>query len=124
MTTQPDAYFCARLFAACVQSGDAYCARVAELVRRRAYGSYWESIGYQYLGPLLVAFSDWLRGKAAGRRLYFLARDGEVMLRVYRALFPEEAARAEYLLASRALATSAENAGVYRDYLASRKVRS
>lgn len=114
----PYEFFSPRMFAASKKSGDAFCSLAAGLSRMRAYASYWEAIGYQYLGPFLVAFSLWLKeSNVENRRLCFLARDGEVMRRVYLALFPEEADRTEYLLASRALATNAECEAVYREYL-------
>ncbi len=48
------------------------------------------NIGYGVLGPLLVAFSDWLEGQARAEgteRLYFLAREGHLMRGVFETLY-------------------------------------
>ncbi len=81
-------------------------ASVANLVYPARPQSYWQSVGYRLVGPLLVAFSRWLKDAASSRgvkRLYFLARDGEVMMKVFTALYPEKAGDCRYLLASRRL---------------------
>lgn len=72
----------------------------------KATNSYWQGVGYRFVGPLLVAFSRWLKdaADAAGvRRLYFLARDGEIMMKVFKTLYPERAESCRYLLGSRRL---------------------
>jgi FMN phosphatase YigB (HAD superfamily) len=48
-------------------------------------------IGYAIVGPLLVAFSEWLYAKACEDRidtLYFLAREGQLIKSIYETLYP------------------------------------
>lgn len=65
-----------------------------------------ESLGYYGMGPLLLGFSKWVVETARREGiecLYFLARDGKVMLDAYRELarcYPD-APEAHYLLCSR-----------------------
>ena len=68
--------------------------------------TYWKNVGHVHVGPLLVAFSRWLRSEVDRRgigRVFFFSRDGEVMLKVYRQLFPDNL-RVSYLVTSRYLA--------------------
>lgn len=65
---------------------------------------YWKQFGFLYGGALVSAFCGFLnqRIRTAGlstSRIFFLARDGEIMEKVYKLLFPEH--EAAYLLASR-----------------------
>lgn len=49
-----------------------------------------QNIGYAIVGPLLVAFSEWLLAQTAAdgiERLYFLAREGQLMQAVFDALY-------------------------------------
>ena len=81
-----------------------YCSLRSAIAK--ATNAYWEGVGYRFVGPLLVEFSRWLKdaAEAAGvRRLYFLARDGEVMMKVFTALYPESVESCRYLLGSRRL---------------------
>lgn len=48
------------------------------------------NIGYGVLGPLLVAFSEWVQARACAEgteRLYFLAREGQLMKAVFDTLY-------------------------------------
>lgn len=52
-----------------------------------------ESLGFGALGPLLVAFVDWLhtqRSAAPDRTLYFLARDMDLVYEIYRRRYPQD----------------------------------
>lgn len=65
-----------------------------------------EGMGYAVVGPLLVAFCQWLHETARAHgieRLYFLAREGQLMQAVFAALYPDDAltANARYLVLSR-----------------------
>jgi predicted HAD superfamily hydrolase len=68
---------------------------------------FWEDLGYATAGPLLVGFAEWLIAQSKLRRLdalYFLAREGVIMQRVYdRLAAGEEGAATEthYLYGSR-----------------------
>ncbi|HET6255800.1 MAG TPA: HAD-IA family hydrolase [Puia sp.] len=65
------------------------------------------SFGYCYFGPTLLAFTTWVAERAREENiaaLYFLARDGDVLIRIYRLLqawLPGDAAQGIYLEASR-----------------------
>ena len=53
--------------------------------------AFWQDFGYAAAGPLFVGFTEWLIAQAAAQKLdalYFLARDGLIMERVYKALAP------------------------------------
>lgn len=68
--------------------------------------AFWQDLGYLYVGPLLLGFSLWLAESLRSNqteRVYFLARDGHVMKRVYDRLHRAGWADAEahYLYASR-----------------------
>ena len=61
-----------------------------------------EACGFSVLGPLAVAYCQWLHAQAQqhpGARLFFLARDMYLMRRVYALLYPGEATA--YLQVSR-----------------------
>ena len=65
-----------------------------------------EGMGYAVVGPLLVAFCQWLHETARAQgieRLYFLAREGQLIQAVFAALYPNDAltANARYLVLSR-----------------------
>src|SRR5690606_26192062 len=62
-----------------------------------------DEIGYGVLGPALVGFSQYLGRRTASLgidRLLFLAREGEILQRAYRAYFGDEAVQNEYLVIS------------------------
>lgn len=69
--------------------------------------SFWYLFGYEAIGILYYGFVSWLKQQAAAdgvKRLYFLARDGHVMKRVYDMISEEqteEAIPSAYLYASR-----------------------
>ncbi|WP_440408410.1 hypothetical protein [Neorhizobium petrolearium] len=71
-----------------------------------------ENFGYRLLGPYLVAFCIWLqmqkRTLDPNANLLFVARDGYLIKKIYRILFPDEAETAHYVLASRAANRYAE----------------
>lgn len=63
-------------------------------------------LGYYGFGPLLLGFAKWVletAKKQGYRELFFLSRDGKIVLDAYRILASryEDAPRAEYLLCSR-----------------------
>jgi predicted HAD superfamily hydrolase len=72
----------------------------ASLTQRGRYG-----IGYAIVGPLLAAFSEWLSAQASADgidRLYFLAREGQLMKDVYDVLTTGlDTPQSEYLVLSR-----------------------
>ena len=95
-----------RLMELLSRSDEPFLKLMETLVNDTRFPSYWHGIGFQYLGPLLVLFSRWLKKSTDDlgiRRIFFLARDGEVMKRVYTALYPDEASKCRYLLCSRRL---------------------
>lgn len=52
-----------------------------------------EALGFEVLGPLAVAFCQWLHAQRTGHpegRLYFLARDMYLFRQIYALLYPEE----------------------------------
>lgn len=63
------------------------------------------NIGYAIVGPLLVAFSEWLHARALDdgiERLYFLAREGQLMQTVFETLYDTpEMPSSHYLVISR-----------------------
>jgi predicted HAD superfamily hydrolase len=65
---------------------------------------YWRQFGFFYGGALVCAFCGFISEEVSRRNLgckkiFFLARDGDIMSRVYRMLYPD--VEAVYLLASR-----------------------
>lgn len=67
-----------------------------ELVPRACYAFAQNrdaGLGFETIGPLAVGFAQWLharRGDAPKGRMLFLARDMELILRIYRRLYPED----------------------------------
>jgi predicted HAD superfamily hydrolase len=65
------------------------------------------NFGYWYFGPTLLAFVKWVADRAVADgidTLYFLARDGDILVRIYRLLqerLSERQAKAVYLEVSR-----------------------
>lgn len=57
------------------------------------------NLGYSVLGPLEVAFCQWLHAQHQGKPLFFLARDMFLTREIYRMLYPEE--QTVYLQVSR-----------------------
>lgn len=72
----------------------------ASLTQRGRYG-----IGYAIMGPLLAAFSEWLSAQAKAEgidRLYFLAREGQLMKDIHDVLTTgRDTPQSEYLVLSR-----------------------
>ncbi|AOJ30642.1 rhamnan synthesis F family protein [Burkholderia metallica] len=74
------------------------------------FGANARAVGYSLLGPVVVAFSEWLRDKVRDNeldRLYFLAREGKFLKQVFDCWQEgqENAVRSEYLLISRRAVT-------------------
>lgn len=61
--------------------------------------------GFRSLGPLLVAFSQWVHSTASfieeSYKLFFLARDTKLLMDAYAVLYPEDKDRIHYLYLSR-----------------------
>lgn len=73
-----------------------------KLVKSSEDKSYWYRFGYTYTGPILMGFCNYLAKEAINnslQKLYFMSRDGELMLAGFRKMFPD--IEAEYLYASR-----------------------
>lgn len=63
-----------------------------------------EKIGYEILGPVLYGFCYWLKEqleKDGIERVFFLSREGKLLQRAYKELFPESAILQTYLYVSR-----------------------
>lgn len=65
---------------------------------------YWRQFGFLYGGPLISAFCGFIKKQLTNQKLscdkiYFLARDGDIMSQVYRLLYDD--VQAMYLMASR-----------------------
>ena len=98
--------------------GDAIALGLAQIGSRtvRPAFPFWWRFGYSVAGPLLCAFASWLHERFAADgvdRAYFLLRDGEIILDVYRALLGERAGPSTTLLESsrRAFVLPAVEAG-------------
>ena len=75
--------------------GDACALGMAQVAARthEPPQPFWYRFGYAVAGPLLAGFALWLRTALEADRIdraYFLLRDGEILQRVYRALFGDE----------------------------------
>jgi predicted HAD superfamily hydrolase len=65
--------------------------------------SYWYWFGYQYSGLVIYAFCKWLLCELSNEKInnvFFLARDGQIIKKVFDVLKPKEI-RSEYMFASR-----------------------
>lgn len=65
--------------------------------------NYYELVGYETEGPLLVGFSKWLKCKFDEldiKKIYFLSRDGQIMEKAYKCIFGEDN-KIKYMYASR-----------------------
>lgn len=54
--------------------------------RRRSADGFWERLGYEHIGPLYLAFAQWLRDQvlqSGAEHVYFFARDGWIMKQVF-----------------------------------------
>ena len=78
-----------------------------------------EKLGYEIIGPIILAFCQWVHEKYEENRferLYFLARDMRFAYEAYRALYPDDDAR--YLCVSRkSLLFAKNNPEAFCDYL-------
>ncbi len=104
----------------------AVAARAARLVAARAPGSAHEralaEVAAGVAAPALAAFVLWVLRRAEElelKRLYFLSRDGQIMLKIARILAPALGSRCElrYLYGSRAAWCSPSLAGFDNDLL-------
>jgi len=78
------------------QPGDSVALGLAQIGSRAVEPAFpfWWRFGYSVAGPLLSAFALWLHERFAADgidRAYFLLRDGEIILDVYRAVLGEAA---------------------------------
>lgn len=56
-------------------------------------------LGYAYFGPVIFGFVRWLHNAVGDRKIFFFARDGHVVKKVYNALYPD--AKTDYIYLSR-----------------------
>lgn len=66
--------------------------------------SDFERLGIETMGPFMLGFMIWLRKQIEShgiKKVFFLARDGKIMMDYFSALFPEEQIDLEYMYASR-----------------------
>lgn len=62
-----------------------------------------ERVGYEVLGPILYYFTSWIYKKTHKhdiKNLFFLSRDGYLIMKAYEELYSEEAAECRYLSVS------------------------
>ena len=82
-----------------------------------------EGIGYEIIGPIILAFCQWVHEKFEEQRyerLFFLARDMRFVYEVYRSLYPDDDVR--YLCVSRkSLQFARNNPDAFCDYLKNEK---
>ena len=88
-----------------MQPGDAIALGLAQIASRTVEPAvpFWWRFGYAVAGPLLSGFALWLHAQFLSDgigRAYFLLRDGEIILDVYRALLGPRAGPATALLES------------------------
>ena len=110
-------FLCARLIKKMEIRKELFFNFAQSLIMQKKFNSFWHSIGYQYVAPLLVCFSCWLKNEVQKEKslpLCFLSRDGMIMRKVYQTLFPDE--KSVYLYTSRYLADSKEYRQTYFDY--------
>lgn len=62
-------------------------------------GSDYSQFGYAYFGPVLYGFIQWLREATKGKKIFFFARDGYLVKRVYDQIFPDS--QDDYIYLSR-----------------------
>lgn len=85
--------------------GDAIALGLSQIGSRTVKPAFpfWWRFGYAVAGPLLSGFAQWLHGKFVADgidRAYFLLRDGEIILDVYRALLGSQSGPETSLLES------------------------
>ena len=62
-----------------------------------------ERVGYEVLGPILYYLTTWIHDKVQKndiKKLYFLSRDGFLIMKAYEELYSEEQVECHYLLVS------------------------
>ena len=80
-------------------------------IMHQSMPNYWYAIGFQYIGPLLVHFSSFLKKKTAQKdisKIAFMARDGQIMKQVFNTLYPDFE-QTSYVFASRLMMQAALN---------------
>lgn len=90
-------------------------------IQHQPMPDYWYSIGFQYIGPLLAHFCHFLNNELNQSGLHhvaFMARDGQIMKRVFDTLFPNEK-QTDYVFASRLMMQAAlsHSTQTYLNYL-------
>jgi len=78
-------------------------------IERSVPSSVWRSVGFLFAGPLLFGFVQFLREQLAAMpslsRVYFLARDGDIMKQVFDRVYDSEGYDTHYLYTSRRCVT-------------------
>ncbi|HYW52271.1 MAG TPA: hypothetical protein VE861_16760 [Gemmatimonadaceae bacterium] len=85
--------------------GDSIALGLSQIASRTVHPAFpfWWRFGYAIAGPMLSSFAFWLQQRFAADgidRAYFLLRDGEIILDVYRALTGDRGGPATSLLES------------------------
>lgn len=82
-----------------------------------------EKIGYEIIGPIILAFCQWVHEKYKENkydRLFFLARDMRFVYEIYRSIYPDD--NISYLCVSRkSLLFARNNPDAFCDYLRTEK---
>lgn len=108
-------------------AGSARAARLSKTFEQRHLQTIW-NVSCSVTGPLLFTFLAWILREATARklrRLYFLSRDGEILLKIARILLPAHAALdTRYLYVSRTSLHPAAIGRLSREDLRSLRVRA
>lgn len=78
-------------------------ANVMKSLTKRSWNTYFR-YGFEVIGPLLFGFSRWLHKSAMNQgieHLYFLSRDGYLLMSAYKEVYPNDIVPASYLYVSR-----------------------
>lgn len=59
--------------------------------------NFLESVGYCCLGPFLVGFCNWIHNNFPDTNIWFVAREGYLIKKIYETLYPEEVDRCKYV---------------------------
>ena len=80
--------------------------------------------GFVYGGLFVLGFCQFIHNYVISHaidKIFFLARDGEILIKAYKYLFPDEAAKCEYVLWSR-LASTKMCANTYKNHYIQRMI--
>ena len=80
-----------------------YFGLLAKYNQRRGDSDFWEKVGFEYAGYMVVGFCQWLHAEVLKNKIqhiFFLARDGYIIQQVFEKLYPKEF-KTSYLYASR-----------------------